>query len=231
MSDGVARLAGDLQSRVEARRCRRAPMLGLGIAIRSEFASPARQSPSAAAACSSARTSVRLPSSILKALCPRPRASAKAASAAARDALVVERLPRQQRFGLARPPRHGGDAAERDARRRAPCRHRGRAPPPLTRARIRRIAGRALSDNSERRVQGAAGTLEAGDQLAGAQRGFDVGRVAGLRGAARRTESARAFCPAPAISPRRRARSGPARSRRDRSRCNGRWCRARRACG
>ena len=82
----VARLAGHLEPRVEARgglahvRLRE-PVLRRWPSRFSIVRSPC------AAACRSARTSVRLPSSILKALCSRPRASAKAASAAAVDGL------------------------------------------------------------------------------------------------------------------------------------------------
>ena len=68
------------------------------------------------AACLSARATTRLPSAILKLLCWRPRASANAASATRCARRVVEFLSLQQRLRLARPPRHGGDAAERDTR-------------------------------------------------------------------------------------------------------------------
>ena len=59
---------------------------------------------------------MRRASSILKALSPEGRASARAKSAARREGLAARRRAHESGFGFAGPPGFGGDSAERDPR-------------------------------------------------------------------------------------------------------------------
>ena len=95
-----------------------------------------------------------------------------------------------------------------------------RAPPRPRRARTRRTGGRGPSDRRERRVHGAGGHVEAGDQLARPQRRLDLRRVAGRDVQRRRTACVR-VPPGPMICDLGVERDqAPARSRPDRSRCS-----------
>ena len=211
MSEPIARLAGDLEPRVDS-AARAGPCWPSVRARRGSCQI------SIAAAWRSARTSVRLPSSILKALCSRGCACAKAASAAAVSGCVVERLALERGFGLAGAPRHGGDAAERDAR----VAHRAAVEVERDRGGGQReFVGLAVADlEIERAARPTAppASRKRGDQLARRQRGLDVRRVARLAMQLGERNVARAVA-ARRSRPSHRARSAPARNRRDRSRC------------
>ena len=103
---------------------------------------------SSAAACCSARIKVRLPSSILNALCSWPFAPANATSAAA------SAVSRGRSSSRSRRPQPRSRAKAPWPRRRArcgrcgPCRPAGRARPRRRPARTRRIGGRASSDTA-----------------------------------------------------------------------------------
>ena len=158
--EGVAGLAGDLDAAVDP----------------GERGADALRRDAHAVSSESVRTITLCANCTLKALSRRGCAASSSASAASANASAVGSRPRRTLLRPLRPPRHVGDAAERDPdvlHRAVLQLHRGGD------GEHREREARPVADLPIRRARGGRAELDGGDQVAGVEDGVVLRLVAG----------------------------------------------------